>query len=81
MLMRPQEGRMWTAEALHVSKPADFTGHMLTSPARPSNFSARPDPARWFFKIIEPGPFGPPGPCRALVRLNSYNTLQWVLCA
>jgi len=26
---------MWTSEALHVSELADFTGHMLTSPARP----------------------------------------------
>jgi len=30
---------MWTTEALHVSEQAD----LLTGPAQPSNYSARPD--------------------------------------
>jgi len=48
-------GRMWTAETLHVSELANLTGRMLTSPAQPSNYSARPDG----FPKLEPGPFGP----------------------
>jgi len=38
----------------------DFTGCMLTSPARPGPVISWPGPARWLFEIIEPGP-GPPG--------------------
>ena len=34
----------------------DFTGRMLTSPLRPGPETSRPGPARWLFKIIEPGP-------------------------
>ena len=33
--------------------------------ARTSNFWARPGPARWFSKIIEPGPNGPGCPAHA----------------
>jgi len=43
---------------LHVSEPANFTGRMLTGPARPGPVITWPGPARWFFKIIEPGPNG-----------------------
>jgi len=43
MLVRLRSGRMWTAEALHVSELANLTGHMLTGPARPSNYSSQPD--------------------------------------
>ena len=45
---------MCTTEALHVSEPsepANFTGRMLTGPARLG-------PSQWFFKIIEPGTMG-----------------------
>ena len=67
---------MWTTEALHVSEPADFTGRMLTGPAR----------GLMVFKIIEPSPLAgqgsgqakPPGPCRALIeaRLSCKTSLK-----
>jgi len=45
-----EKGKDVDHRSIHVSEPTDFTGRMLTSPARPSNYSAR-----WFFKITEPG--------------------------
>jgi len=57
-----RRGRMWTAEALHVSELANFTGRMLIT---------RPNPTRWFFKIIEPGP----GRARPPARAGLYSTI------
>ena len=68
MLVWPRRGRMWTTEVLHVSKPANFTGRMLSGLARPGPVITRPGPARcFFFQNYRARP--PPGPCRAVVYL------------